>query len=174
VARDGLEPPPPAFSGLRSSFCLIELRPGGVQMESTTDIRLRFSRHAHLRHVDSRHAPTAAEDCERSSTVDAACRMCGGRAEKMHQPVFHRGSFCPRCCPICSSKTAAAAPKISASTLGRHPGVVASQRTERPPGRGASQWKHLGWGPRSDAPCYRDDRWSNRRPVWVAPPNWFR
>jgi hypothetical protein len=115
--------------------------------------------------------------CVQSAVANAACRMCGGRAEKMHQPVFHSGSFCPRCCPVCGSKAAATrAQPLAVATLR---GVVAAatvKRAERQPSaQGATQWKDAGWGHHPDDPWYHDrDRYQSR-PRWVpSRPRWFR
>ena len=86
------------------------------------------------------------ESCIQSALVNSACLMCGGRAEKMHRPLFHRGSFCPRCCPACAPKVAAA--PVSAAVAPAPGGTVA---------HGAKQWTDAGWGPRSNDPWYRDD-----------------
>jgi len=105
------------------------------------------------------------ERCVQSAAVNSPCLMCGGRAEKMHRPMFHRGSFCPRCCPVC---TPTARPAVS----------VAPERVTPAVG-GLSQWADDGWGPRRDAkgrcvdPWYRDTR-PHREPArWVPRREWF-
>jgi hypothetical protein len=102
------------------------------------------------------------EPCVQSTSLSGPCLLCGCRAQKMHRPLFRRGSFCPRCCPVCAVKAAAAAATPPAS---------------EPPAQGATQGKEGGWGPGRDArgrcidPWYRDERrfpppWIPRRPHW--------
>ena len=104
------------------------------------------------------------ERCVQSAAVNSPCLMCGGRAEKMHRPMFHRGSFCPRCCPVCAPTA--------------HPATPAPERVTPAVG-GLSQWADDGWGPRRDVkgryvdPWYRDTR-PHREPVrWVPRREWF-
>jgi len=109
------------------------------------------------------------ERCIQSAEVTGACLMCGGRAEKMHRPMFHRGSFCPRCCPVC---TAAAAPATNAA-------AVSASRPAAPSAKGRSQWADDGWGPRRDAngqyldPWYRDARPHREPERWAPRREWF-
>jgi hypothetical protein len=106
------------------------------------------------------------ESCIQSAIVSSACLMCGGRAEKMHRPLFHRGTFCPRCCPACAPRPVAA-PAAAASGAAPRAGATVP--------RGATQWTDAGWGPRSDDPWYRDDERREVRPRWVPQrPHWFR
>jgi hypothetical protein len=91
------------------------------------------------------------EPCIQSANITGACLMCGGRAEKMHQPMFHRGIFCPRCCVVCAPKTASAATVATASNM-----ALATQSPARLAAQGATQWKDDGWGPRADDPFYHD------------------
>ncbi len=102
--------------------------------------------------------------CIQSESLSGPCVTCGGRAKKMHRPLFHRGSFCPRCCPVCAAKAAPAAATPPESSV-----------TEQ----GATQWKDGGWGPRRDTrgrcvdPWYRDER--RFPPPWIPRrPNWFK
>jgi hypothetical protein len=101
------------------------------------------------------------EPCVQSVTMSGRCMVCGGRAEKMHRPLFHRGSFCPRCCPVCVLKPAVAA-------------AAPAPRPVKPAVEGATQWKDGGWGPHPDDPWYRDERY-DPRPRWVPRrPKWFK
>ena len=90
------------------------------------------------------------EPCVQSASLSGPCIECGGRAEKMHRPLFRRGSFCPRCCPVCAGQPAAAR---------RHTSESEARRLQ-----GATQGKDGGWGPGRDArgrcidPWYRDER----------------
>ena len=108
------------------------------------------------------------EPCIQSANVTSPCLACGGRAEKMHRPMFHRGTFCPRCCPVCAPKTAPAVSIVT--TLDT---AVATQRPSRMTAQGATQWKDAGWGPRPADPFYHDrerhtphSRWVPRRLQW--------
>jgi len=118
--------------------------------------------------------------CVQSATVKSACQRCGGRAEKMHQPVFVRGTFCPKCCPACRQEAAnAPAPTGSPQRV-----VVrtAVRRRDRPtqanaqPARGATQWIDAGWGHRPDDPWVHDrDRHAPEGSRWIPRrPDWFR
>jgi hypothetical protein len=49
------------------------------------------------------------EPCVQSLTLSGPCILCGGRAQKMHRPLFRRGSFCPSCCPVCAAGQPASA-----------------------------------------------------------------
>ena len=108
------------------------------------------------------------EHCIQSANILSPCLMCGGRAEKMHRPMFHRGSFCARCCPVCS-RTASAEPAAVRTVIGFVP------RPATQAAQGATQWKDGGWGPRLNDPWYHDrERHESRRP-WVPPrANWFK
>jgi len=104
------------------------------------------------------------EACVQSSSLTGSCLTCGGRAPKMHRPVFERGSFCPRCCPVCARR-----PNPTAA-IPQHADV---------PAQGATQLKDGEWGPRRDAtgryvdPWYRDER--RFPPPWIPRrPNWFK
>ncbi len=90
----------------------------------------------------------------------------------MHQPVFHRGTFCPKCCPVCgeNAPTPQPAPQVPLR------GVLAAKRSERPPPvRGTSQFHDYGWGHRPNDPWVHDrDRQQQSSPKWIpARPNWF-
>jgi hypothetical protein len=79
--------------------------------------------------------------------VTAACTACGGHAEKMHQPVFHRGTFRPKCCPVCGENAPATQPTQQAPLRG----VVAASAVRRraaTPTQGTSQFRDDGWGHR--------------------------
>jgi len=111
--------------------------------------------------------------CVQTTIVDAQCANCGGRAEKMHQPVFQRGTYCLNCCPACKTKAAAPAqppPKLR--------GVVPAApmaRRDQPSARGATQWKDAGWGHHPEDPWVHDRDRHEARPRWIpARPNWFR
>lgn len=107
------------------------------------------------------------ERCIQSAAVTSACLMCGARAEKMHRPMFHRGSFCPRCCPVCAPKPVAG-PSPAMAPLGAAPLAGAAAQ-------GATQWKDDGWGPRAGDPFYHDRERHATRPRWVPRrPYWFR
>jgi hypothetical protein len=104
------------------------------------------------------------EPCIQSANVTSPCLMCGGRAEKMHRPMFHRGTFCPRCCVVCAPRAASAPTTTTAAP---------APRPARPAAQGGTQWKDAGWGPRPDDPFYHDrerhaphSRWVPRRPHW--------
>ena len=109
--------------------------------------------------------------CIQSAVVTSPCLMCGGRAEKMHRPMFHRGSFCPRCCPVCVPAM------VSAATPA--PSTAVAPRPARPLLSGRSQWADGGWGPRLDAngrhvdPWYRDTRPHREPEPWVPHRDWF-
>ena len=110
--------------------------------------------------------PDPMEPCIQSAAVTSACLICGGRAEKMHRPVFHRGSFCPRCCPVCAPKLVGAQSRASSPP---------ATRPTQSAAEGATQWKDAGWGPRADDPFYHDRERHDRRPRWVPHrPHWFR
>ena len=111
------------------------------------------------------------ERCVQSAAVNSPCLMCGGRAEKMHRPMFHRGSFCPRCCPVCAPAAVPAAANVATD--------VPLPRPATPLAQARSQWADDGWGPRRDVkgryvdPWYRDTR-PHREPVrWVPRREWF-
>jgi hypothetical protein len=109
------------------------------------------------------------EQSIQSANITSPCLMCGARAEKMHRPMFHRGSFCPRCCPVCAQTdhTSAAAPPPTTT------GIV--PRPAKPAAQGASQWKDGGWEPHADAPFYHDRERHETQPRWVPRrPHWFR
>jgi hypothetical protein len=112
--------------------------------------------------------------CVQSGIVTAACTACGGRAEKMHQPVFHRGTFCPKCCPVCGENAVAAPPTQQAPLRGV---VSASAVKRRPtaPTQGTSQFRDDGWGHRPNDPWVHDrERHQQSNPRWVPlRPNWF-
>lgn len=110
------------------------------------------------------------EPCIQFANVTSPCTMCGERAEKMHRPMFHRGTFCPHCCVVCAPKTAAAAGIASVFST-----AVATQRPARMTAQGATQWKDDGWGPRPADPFYHDrerrsphSRWMPRRQRWFS------
>ena len=111
--------------------------------------------------------------CVQSGIVTAACSNCGGRAEKMHQPVFHRGVFCPKCCPVCGKNAAPPQPAPPAPLRGVV--VAAAKRSQTPaPARGTSQFQDAGWGHRPNDP-WAHDRARHESPRWVpARPHWFR
>jgi hypothetical protein len=103
------------------------------------------------------------EPCVQSPSLTGPCAGCGARGKEMHRPLFRRGSYCPRCCPVCAAKPAPA----PATPLAKD---VAAE--------GTTQWKDEGWGPFRDArgrcidPWYRDERrfpppWIPRRPKLV-------
>lgn len=101
------------------------------------------------------------EPCVKLAAVSGVCVMCGRQTEKMHRPLFHRGSFCPLCCPVCARKP------VKAST--------AAPRQANPEAQGTSQWKDGGWGPHPDDPWYREDERRDSALRWVpARPKWFR
>ena len=110
--------------------------------------------------------------CVQSGIVTAACSSCGGRAEKMHQPVFHRGTFCPRCCPACGEN----AVKQAQTPLRGVIAVAPLKRREQPASEGGgSQWKDDGWGHRPNDPWVHDRDRKQPRPRWVPlRPNWLR
>lgn len=110
------------------------------------------------------------EPCIQSANVTSPCLICGELAEKMHRPMFHRGTFCPRCCVVCAPKMAPAAgiAPVANST-------VATQNRAGPTAQGATQWKDDGWGPRPADPFYDDrerntphSRWVPRRLRWFS------
>jgi len=111
------------------------------------------------------------EACIQSAAVTGACLMCGGRSEKMHRPMFQRGSFCARCCPVC--KVAATATAVSAATDTPLP------HPTTPLAEGRSQWADDGWGPRQDDhgryvdPWYRDTRPLHEPDGWIPRREWF-
>jgi hypothetical protein len=111
--------------------------------------------------------------CVQSGIVTAACDSCGGRAEKMHQPVFHRGTFCPRCCPACGENAVK-----SALTPAPLRGVIAAaplKRREPESEDRGSQWKDDGWGHRPNDPWVHDRDRQQPRPKWVpVRPHWLR
>jgi len=115
--------------------------------------------------------------CVQTAIVKAPCQSCGGRAEKMHQPVFVRGTFCPKCCPVCGAEATAMAKATPAPAPLR--GVVAvapvRKREAAAPTQGATQWKDAGWGHRPDDPWVHDrDRHGANRPRWIpSRPGWF-
>ena len=113
------------------------------------------------------------ERCIQSANISSPCLMCGTRVEKMHRPMFHRGSFCPRCCPVCVPAAAAAA--VSATVPEAVAAIGLVPRTAKSPAQGATQWKDGGWGPRADDPWYHDRERRDSRPSWIPPrPNWFK
>jgi len=96
------------------------------------------------------------EPCIQSITMSGPCVTCGGRAQKMHRPMFRRGTFCPRCCPVCAGQPASAA---------------ATPSEVEAPAQDASEQKEGQWGPHPNDPWYRDERrypppWIPRRPHW--------
>ncbi len=96
------------------------------------------------------------EPCVQSGALSGPCLLCGGRAQNMHRPLSRRGSFCPRCCPVCAGHPASA---LVTPTKAHAPAQDASERKE---GR---------WGPHPNDPWYRDERrypppWIPRRPHW--------
>jgi len=96
------------------------------------------------------------EPCVQSITMSGACSMCGGRAQKMHRPMFRRGLFCPRCCPGCADQP---------------PSAVATPSETEAPTLAAGERKEGRWGPHPNDPWYRDQRrypppWMPRRPHW--------
>ena len=107
--------------------------------------------------------------CVQSATVKGPCQQCGGYAEKMHTPIFARGTYCPKCCPVCSAK-----PEQSSAPAPPPRGLVSRppQRASTP-ARTGSQWLDAGWGHRPDDPWIHDrDRhapepWVPRRPDWL-------
>ena len=117
--------------------------------------------------------------CVQSATTKAACQRCGGRAEKMHQPVFVRGTFCPKCCPVCRQETAQA-PGASPQGVVARPAVrrreLPAAETNAQPTRGATQWIDVGWGHRPDDPWIHDrDRHAPEGSRWIPRrPDWFR
>jgi hypothetical protein len=109
------------------------------------------------------------ERCVQSAAVTSPCLMCGSRAEKMHRPMFHRGTFCPRCCPVCAPTGGPRNIQSSQAlrTLPAHPA--------NPSGQGATQWQDAGWGPRADDPWYHDGERRDPQPRWAPPrPHWFK
>ena len=117
--------------------------------------------------------------CVQTGIVNATCQNCGGRAEKMHQPVFHRGTFCPRCCPVCGEKAAATAAKVPLQPPAPLRGVVAAarvkQREQPEAAQGATQWRDAGWGHHPDDPWYHDRDRHQPPPRWIpSRPHWFR
>jgi hypothetical protein len=97
------------------------------------------------------------EPCFQSVDFISPCAMCGRRAEKTHRPLFRRGPFCPRCCPVCAAKLASA-------------GVT--PREADPPTQGAAEQKEGRWGPDPHDAWYRDER--RFPPPWIPRrPNWF-
>ena len=119
--------------------------------------------------------------CVQSATAKTACQRCGGRAEKMHQPVFVRGTFCLKCCPVCKQETAEAqAPGPSPQGVVARPAARRRERqtaqADTQPARGATQWIDAGWGHRPDDPWIHDrDRHAPEGSNWIPRrPNWFR
>ena len=111
--------------------------------------------------------------CVQTTIVDAPCASCGGRAEKMHQPIFQRGTYCPKCCPACKTKDDAP-PKPAPKLRGVVPAAAVARR-DQPAARGATQWKDAGWGHRPDDPWVHDRDRHQSRPRWIpSRPNWFR
>ena len=54
--------------------------------------------------------------CIESIGDTAVCLACGVCPEKIHRPLFKRGSFCPACCPVCAVATLAPAAHAAAGT----------------------------------------------------------
>ena len=111
--------------------------------------------------------------CIQSAAVTGTCRSCGAREETMHRPVFGRGTFCSRCCPVCvfqkvATSEPAKAPLPTARILGVRPANTAEAVL-------GSQWKDAGWGPRADDPWYHDREQRDAPPRWVPRrPHWFK
>jgi len=117
--------------------------------------------------------------CIETAAIDKPCSRCGGRAERMHSPIFRRGVYCSaRCCPVCSPTPE---PLPREPTLGPRPPEPPRPLPKRmAPG---SSFLDLGFGPdRRNDPWYRDgpedraarslrppDRWLPR-----MPPGWLR
>src|SRR5580658_6185871 len=91
------------------------------------------------------------EPCIQSANVTSPCLTCGGRAKKLHRPLFHRGTFCPRCCPVCAQKMSLATGIGTAWSTD-----VARESPARMTGKAATQWRDAGWGPRPADPSYHD------------------
>jgi hypothetical protein len=94
----------------------------------------------------------------------------------MHQPVFVRGMFCPRCCPVCGPKATAPQAAAPAKPLRRVAASAGVKRREQPvAAQGATQWKDAGWGHRPNDPWYHDRDRHQPRPRWIpSRPRWFR
>lgn len=105
------------------------------------------------------------------STGAGACDTCGAQEKLLHQPVFGRGVYCAKCCPVCAEKPAAP--------------VVAKPKRQAPPQPeapdGSGQFKDLGYGPAADDPWNMDsaeDRAARSAPDvggnWVPKRKWFK
>ncbi len=91
----------------------------------------------------------------------------------MHRPVFGRGTFCSRCCPMCAVQ------KVATSEPAKAPLPTMPIRGVRPAKAAeavlGSQWKDAGWGPDPDDPWYHDRERHDPRPRWVPRcPHWFK
>ena len=107
-----------------------------------------------------------------TTRVSGICRRCSQRSDVIHQPIFHTGGYCPKCCPACVP-TAPKPPR--APTPGPRPPEPSKPAPKR---MGHGQWLDCGYGnPNSD--FYRDtladkalrstrppDRWIPRRERW--------
>ena len=150
--------------------------PGSVSASLTGCAEIRLATGSCGRGSNGKIGLTAGQNLElwsrasQSANVTSPCLTCGGRAKKMHRPLFHRGTFCPRCCPVCAPKTA---PAVGiATTLNT---AVATQRPARRTAEGATQWKDAGWGHRPNDPWYHDRDRHQSRPRWIpSRPRWFR
>lgn len=111
-----------------------------------------------------------------TTRVSGICRRCSQRSDVIHQPIFHTGGYCPKCCPGC---VPTAPPQPRAPTLGpRPPEPPKPQPRRMAPG---SSFLDMGFG-NPDSDFYRDtledkaarcrpDRnqpWIPRRPKWFA------
>lgn len=109
--------------------------------------------------------------CVQSTTAKSSCQACGGRAEKMHQPVFVRGTFCPKCCPVCGVKAAQVAAIQTSQAKPR--GVVLKRAPAPAQANGGSQWKSMGWGHSPDDPWTHDRDRHAATKRWVPLRKWF-
>jgi hypothetical protein len=114
--------------------------------------------------------------CVRTTIVNADCKSCGGRAERMHQPVFVRGVYCPKCCPVCGAKATATAQAVPPPLRGVVAAPVRKSMQPAVAATGATQWKDDGWGHRPDDPWAHDRvRHQQSTTQWIPPrPKWFR
>ena len=83
-------------------------RPCGAPRPSATRALDRAARLVQPLNRDTVFNPQKSTQC---------AGFAGCRAEKMHQPVFHRGSFYPRCCPARGPTETGAATESPTSPL---------------------------------------------------------
>ena len=148
--------------------------PGSVSASLTGCAEIRLATGSCGRGSNGKIGLTAGQNLElwsrasQSANVTSPCLTCGGRAKKMHRPLFHRGTFCPRCCPVCAQKMSLATGIGTAWSTD-----VARESPARMTGKAATQWRDAGWGPRPADPSYHDRERHTPRSRWMPRRRWF-